>query len=121
MSRLDGNTRSLSWSRSLEDVRIRLVLVCMVGQTPLMPSSPLHCPPNIGACSKIAGSKPCDSNQRAATSPPGPAPITAVSPRLPVISRTVAHVSFTLNDVPETRYASCGNLSLAYQVFGDGP
>ena len=23
--------------------------------------------------------------------------------------------------VPETSYATCGNLSLAYQVFGDGP
>ena len=23
--------------------------------------------------------------------------------------------------VPETSYASCGDLSLAYQVFGDGP
>jgi pimeloyl-ACP methyl ester carboxylesterase len=30
-------------------------------------------------------------------------------------------VSFTLNDVPETSYAPCGDLSLAYQVFGDGP
>jgi pimeloyl-ACP methyl ester carboxylesterase len=27
----------------------------------------------------------------------------------------------TLNAVPETSYASCGDLSLAYQVFGDGP
>ena len=26
-----------------------------------------------------------------------------------------------LNAVPETSYASCGDLSLAYQVFGDGP
>jgi pimeloyl-ACP methyl ester carboxylesterase len=30
-------------------------------------------------------------------------------------------VSITLNDVPETSYAPCGDLSLAYQVFGDGP
>jgi pimeloyl-ACP methyl ester carboxylesterase len=28
---------------------------------------------------------------------------------------------FTLNAVPETSYAPCGDLSLAYQVFGDGP
>ena len=27
----------------------------------------------------------------------------------------------TLNAVPETLYAQCGGLSLAYQVFGDGP
>jgi pimeloyl-ACP methyl ester carboxylesterase len=27
----------------------------------------------------------------------------------------------TLSAVPETSYASCGDLSLAYQVFGDGP
>jgi hypothetical protein len=27
----------------------------------------------------------------------------------------------TLNAVAETSYASCGDLSLAYQVFGDGP
>jgi class 3 adenylate cyclase len=27
----------------------------------------------------------------------------------------------TLNAVPETSYASCGGLSLAYQVFGNGP
>ena len=26
-----------------------------------------------------------------------------------------------LNAVPDTSYASCGDLSLAYQVFGDGP
>jgi hypothetical protein len=29
--------------------------------------------------------------------------------------------SITLNAVAETSYASCGDLSLAYQVFGDGP
>jgi pimeloyl-ACP methyl ester carboxylesterase len=29
--------------------------------------------------------------------------------------------SRTLDAVPETSYASCGGLSLAYQVFGDGP
>src|SRR6476620_9097576 len=29
--------------------------------------------------------------------------------------------SITLNAVPDTSYASCGDLSLAYQVFGDGP
>jgi pimeloyl-ACP methyl ester carboxylesterase len=40
---------------------------------------------------------------------------------LPVISRTVAYPSITLNRVPETSYASCGDLSLAYQVSGDGP
>ena len=27
----------------------------------------------------------------------------------------------TLNAVAETAYAACGDLSLAYQVFGDGP
>ena len=26
-----------------------------------------------------------------------------------------------VNAVPETSYASCGDLSLAYPVFGDGP
>jgi hypothetical protein len=30
-------------------------------------------------------------------------------------------ISITLSAVPETSYASCGDLSLAYQVFGDGP
>src|SRR6478736_7011290 len=30
-------------------------------------------------------------------------------------------ISSTLNAVPETSYAKCGDLSLAYQVFGDGP
>ena len=29
--------------------------------------------------------------------------------------------SRTLNAVGETLYAKCGDLSLAYQVFGDGP
>jgi hypothetical protein len=33
----------------------------------------------------------------------------------------VAPASITLNAVPETSYAACGDLSLAYQVFGDGP
>jgi pimeloyl-ACP methyl ester carboxylesterase len=33
----------------------------------------------------------------------------------------VAPASITLKAVPETSYASCGDLSLAYQVFGDGP
>jgi hypothetical protein len=33
----------------------------------------------------------------------------------------VAPASITLNAVAETSYASCGDLSLAYQVFGDGP
>ena len=27
----------------------------------------------------------------------------------------------TLSAMPETSYATCGDLSLAYQVFGDGP
>jgi hypothetical protein len=31
----------------------------------------------MGPCSKIVGSNPCESSQRAAISPPGPAPITA--------------------------------------------
>jgi hypothetical protein len=30
-------------------------------------------------------------------------------------------ISSTLQSVPETSYAPCGDLSLAYQVFGDGP
>lgn len=30
-------------------------------------------------------------------------------------------MSITLNDVAETSYAPCGGLSLAYQVYGDGP
>src|SRR3954471_4817498 len=118
MSWFDGNVRSLSCSRSLNDVSIRLVLVCMVGQTPLMPSSPVHCPPSVLLCSKIVGSNPCDSSQRAVTRPPGPAPIT---PTRSAMSRTVAYASIRLNDVPETSYAPCGDLSLAYQVFGDGP
>ena len=33
----------------------------------------------------------------------------------------MAHTTVTLNAVPETSYAPCGDLSLAYQVFGDGP
>ena len=33
----------------------------------------------------------------------------------------VAPASIRLNAVAETSYASCGDLSLAYQVFGDGP
>ena len=87
--------RSLSCSRSLKAVRIRLVLVCMVGHMPLTPSNPVHWPPSVGLCSKIVGSNPCDSSQRAAVSPPGPDPITAT---LPVMSGTVAErrlVGFT--------------------------
>ena len=37
--------------------------------------------------SKIVGSNPCDSSQRAATSPPGPAPITATLP----VTRELSH------------------------------
>src|SRR3984957_21319329 len=59
---------------------MRLVLVCMAGQTPLRPTSPVHCPPSFGPCSKIAGSNPWERSQRAAISPPGPAPITATVP-----------------------------------------
>ena len=33
----------------------------------------------------------------------------------------LAPASITLIGMPETSYASCGDLSLAYQVFGDGP
>src|SRR5262249_23275743 len=33
----------------------------------------------------------------------------------------VSSASITLNAVPDTSYASCGDLSLAYQVFGEGP
>src|ERR1700733_406064 len=65
---------------SLKAVMMRLVLVCMVGQTPLRPTSPVHWPPSFGPCSKIVGSNPCERSQRAATSPPGPAPITATVP-----------------------------------------
>ena len=36
-------------------------------------------------------------------------------------SGVVAAATITLNAVPDTSYASCGDLSLAYQVFGDGP
>ena len=36
-------------------------------------------------------------------------------------SGVVAGASSTLNAMPDTSYASCGELSLAYQVFGDGP
>jgi hypothetical protein len=36
-------------------------------------------------------------------------------------SGVVAPGSSTLNAVAETSYAPCGDLSLAYQVFGDGP
>src|ERR1700739_1290975 len=56
---------------------MRLVLVCMAGQTPLRSTSPVHWPPSFGPCSKIVGSNPCERSQRAATSPPGPAPTTA--------------------------------------------
>src|ERR1700733_15396769 len=56
---------------------MRLVLVRMAGQTPLRPTSPVPWPPSFGPCSKIVGSNPCESSQRAAISPPGPAPITA--------------------------------------------
>ncbi len=39
------------------------------------------------------------------------------------IARTPASggISSTLMPMPETSYAMCGDLSLAYQVFGDGP
>ena len=94
------------------------MLVCMAGQTPLVPRRPVHCPPSVGACSKIVGSNPCDSSQRAATSPPGPAPITAT---LPVISRTVAYASPTLNDVPETSHARMPEMSLYLRNFSDDP
>src|SRR6185312_13900041 len=106
MSRFDGNVRFLSCSRSLNDVRMRLVLVCMVGQTPLLPSSPVHCPPRDGLFSKIVGSKPWDSSQRAVTRPPGPAPITAT---LPVIFRTVAQVSITLNEMTVVLALRCAD------------
>jgi pimeloyl-ACP methyl ester carboxylesterase len=41
----------------------------------------------------------------------------ATAPKSAVVAPAIA----TLNAVPETSYASCGDLSLAYQVFGDGP
>ena len=58
----------------------RLVLVCIVGHTPLRPGSPAHWPPSTGFRSKIVGSNPWDSSHRAATKPPGPAPMTATLP-----------------------------------------
>src|ERR1700758_1780806 len=67
----------------------RLVLAYMVGHTPLRPRSPVHRPPSIGPCAKIVGSNPCDSSQRAATSPPGPAPITATL----LVTRELSHGS----------------------------
>src|SRR6478672_9027862 len=97
MSRFGRKVSSLSWSKSPKDVRIRLVLVYMVGQTPLMPSRPVHCPPRIGACSKIVGSNPCDSSQRAATSPPGPAPITATLPAIGELSHDVEEAAACLS------------------------
>ncbi|MDT5359060.1 MAG: hypothetical protein QOC69_822 [Mycobacterium sp.] len=33
----------------------------------------------------------------------------------------MAPATITLDAMAETSYASCGDLSLAYQVFGDGP
>src|ERR1700722_5954979 len=84
MSGFDGHTRSPPCSRSLKAVITRLVLVCIVGHTPLRPGRPVHCPPSIRAFSKIVGWNPCDNSHRAAASPPGPAPITAT---LPVIGK----------------------------------
>src|SRR5882757_5687650 len=63
-----------------------LVLVCIVGHTPLRPWRPVHWPPSIGACSKSVDSNPCDKSQRAAASPPGPAPITATLPAIGELS-----------------------------------
>jgi pimeloyl-ACP methyl ester carboxylesterase/class 3 adenylate cyclase len=37
------------------------------------------------------------------------------------VRNRIARHRDTLSAVPETSYASCGDLSLAYQVFGDGP
>ena len=42
MSRFDGKTTIALMLQVAEGVRIRLVLVCMVGHMPLMPSSPVH-------------------------------------------------------------------------------
>src|ERR1700737_2083430 len=92
---------------------MRLVLVCMVGHTPLRPSRPVHCPPNIGACSKIVGSNPCDSSQRAAISPPGPAPITATLPVIGELSHGTDPTAISLMRVghlapsPDLWLASC--------------
>ena len=36
-------------------------------------------------------------------------------------TENLASASITLRSVAETAYASCGDLSLAYQIFGDGP
>ena len=77
----------------------RLVLVCMAGHTPLRPSRPVHCPPSIGPCSKIVGSNPCDSSQRAAVSPPGPAPITATLPVIGELSHGSDPTEISLTDL----------------------
>ena len=37
------------------------------------------------------------------------------------VPNRIARHRDTLSAVPETSYAPCGDLSLAYQVFGDGP
>jgi pimeloyl-ACP methyl ester carboxylesterase len=47
--------------------------------------------------------------------------ITAIGHAAAPKAARVAPASITLNAVPETSYAQCGDLSLAYQVFGDGP
>ena len=75
----------------------RLVLVCIVGHTPLRPGSPVHWPPSIGACSKIVGSNPCDNSQRAAASPPGPAPITATLPVIGELSHDAERTAACLS------------------------
>src|SRR5262249_49097182 len=98
----------------------RLVLVCMAGHTPLRPANPVHCPPSFGLRSKIVGSNPCDSNQRAAASPPRPAPITATLLVILELSHVLAPSRYA-QPVADTSYAQCGDLSLAYQVFGEGP
>ena len=87
----------------------RLVLVCMVGHTPLRPSRPVHCPPSIGPCSKIVGSNPCDSSQRASTSPPGPAPITATFPVIGELSHGSEPAAISLMGVGPRVMRARGN------------
>ncbi len=98
----------------------RLVLVCMVGHTPLRPKSPVHCPPSIGPCSKIVGSNPCDSSQRAAVSPPGPAPITATLPVIGELSHGSDPTAISLMGVGPRVIRAGGNsaVDLSREVTG---
>ena len=71
--------------KSENAVIARLVFVCMPGHTPLCGAPVSHCPPRSPLASNSVGSKPASSACLAATSPLGPAPITAT--RAPAGSR----------------------------------